>query len=68
MAINSTLFPEYRIKTLSVGDAAWLLETDIDTMLRYVDRGIIDALDIGSNGNIEFRREDVARLLAKLGA
>ena len=59
---------EQIITMLRTGDVAWLFGTHGNTVRRWADRGIIRAHRISRRGDRRFRREDVARLLAKLGA
>jgi len=59
---------EQTIAMLRTGDVAWLFGTHGNTVRRWSERGIIRAYRIGRRGDRRFRREDVARLLAKLGA
>ena len=59
---------EQTIAMLKTGDVAWLLGTHSNTVRRLADRGIIRAYRINRRGDRRFKREDVARLLAKLGA
>ena len=59
---------EQTITVLRTGEVAWLLHIHSNTVRRWVDRGIIRAYRIGHRGDRRFRREDIAHLLAKLGA
>jgi predicted site-specific integrase-resolvase len=68
VTLDVAAYPETQIKTVGIDDTAWLLETNIETLLSWVDMGLLEAVDTDSNGNMEFRREDVADLLEKFGA
>lgn len=68
VTLDAIAYPKSQIKTVSMEDTAWLLDVDIDTLLLWVDRGLIEPIDNNINGNIEFRREDVADLLELFGA
>jgi len=68
VTLDTLAYPKTQIKTVSIEDTAWLLDIDIDTLLLWVDRGVIEPIDNYSNGHIEFRREDVADLLDLFGA
>ncbi len=68
VTLDLAVYPETQIKTVSIDDTAWLLDVEIDTILLWVDRGIIEAFDTDSSRNMEFRREDVADLLELFGA
>jgi DNA-binding transcriptional MerR regulator len=68
VTLSAAAYPETPIKTVNIHDTAWLFNVKIDTLLSWVDRGVIEAVDNDSNGNMEFRREDVADLLEKFGA
>ena len=57
-----------KIKTLSIEDVAWLLGTDVSTVKPWASSGIIKSCRTSSRGEQMFRREDVANLLASLGA
>ena len=59
---------EYRIKTLDAGKVAWLLGTDSKTVQLWAYSGIIKTYRTTRYGDRLFRRGDVARLLARLGA
>ena len=59
---------EQTIRMLRTSDVAWLLSTDKKTVCRWADAGIIRAYHTSNRGNQRFKRDDVARLLAKLGA
>jgi len=59
---------EQTITTLRTRDVAWLFSAHASTVRRWADRGIIRAYRINRRGDRRFRREDVAHLLAKLGA
>jgi predicted site-specific integrase-resolvase len=58
---------ENRINILSINDVAWLLGIDIEAAQRWVDAGIIETCPITNHSQQCFRREDVAKLLARLG-
>jgi len=58
---------EGRIKTLKIDEVAWLLSTDIKTVQRWANAGIIKVCRITGSGKQMFRRDDVAHLLASLG-
>jgi excisionase family DNA binding protein len=60
-------YSEQKIKMLSTSDVAWLLDTQRNTIKRWADAGIIKAYRNGGRDE-RFKREDVAYLLAKLGA
>jgi len=68
VTLDAVAYPKTRIKTVSLEDTAWLLDVDVDTLLLWVDRGVIEPVDNNISGNIEFRREDVADLLELFGA
>ena len=53
---------------LRTGDVAWLLHVHSNTVRRWADKGIIEAYHITRHGERRFKRDDVAHLLAKLGA
>jgi len=59
---------ELTTTTLKTSDVAWLFGTHSNTVRRWADRGMIRAYRTAPRGDRRFRREDVARLLAKLGA
>ena len=59
---------KFRIKTLRIDDVAWLLDTDVGTVQRWANSGIIKACRTTHRGEQLFRRDDVAYLLASLGA
>ena len=61
-------YHEQIITMLSISDVAWLFGIHSNTVRRWADRGIIRACRSNSRGDRRFRRRDVARLLAKLGA
>jgi hypothetical protein len=68
VTIDAVAYPRTRIRTVSLEDTAWLLDVDVDTLLLWVDRGVIEPIDDNISGDIEFRREDVADLLELFGA
>ena len=68
VTLDVVAYPKTRIKSVSIEDTAWLLDVDVETLLLWVDRGVIEPVNNYSNGNIEFRREDVADLLEQFGA
>ena len=68
VTIDAVAYPRTRIRTVSLEDTAWLLDVDVDTLLLWVDRGVIEPADSNDYGDIEFRREDVADLLELFGA
>ena len=68
VTIDAVAYPRTRIKTVSLEDTAWLLDVDVDTILLWVDRGVIEPVDSNIYGDIEFKREDVADLLELYGA
>lgn len=59
---------EQTIAILKTGEVAWLLGTHNNTVRRWADRGIIRSYRINHRGDRRFKREDVARLLDRLGA
>ena len=59
---------EQTIAMLRTSDVAWLLGTHSNTVRRWADQGLIRAYRTSRRGDRRFRREDVARLLAKLDA
>ena len=62
------LYTKLRINTLKIAEVAWLLDTDVSTIQRWVNSGIIKSCRTKPSGEPLFRREDVASLLASLGA
>lgn len=58
---------EQTITTLKTSDVAWLFGTHSNTVRRWADQGMIKSYRTAPRGDRRFRREDVARLLAKLG-
>ncbi|MFC1932393.1 hypothetical protein ACFLXU_02015 [Chloroflexota bacterium] len=58
----------YKIKTLSTDKVAWLLGTDSKTVCLWTGAGIIKPYRTNRYGDTLFRRGEVARLLARLGA
>ena len=68
VTLDVVAYPKTRIKSVNIEDTAWLLDVDVETLLLWVDRGVIEPVNNYSNGNIEFRREDVADLLEQFGA
>jgi len=61
------LLQKFRVKTLSIDDVAWLLGTDVATIQRWVKSGILKC-QTADHGEQLFCREEVASLLANLGA
>ena len=59
---------EQTIAMLRTCDVAWLFGTHGNTVRRWADRGVIRAYRISRRGYRRFKREDVAQLLANLGA
>ena len=53
---------------LKVDDVAWLLGTDGRTVQHWVDAGIIKAPPPNGSSSLRFKRQDIARVLSKLGA
>ncbi len=62
------LHTERRIAMLTIDDVAWLLGTDIKTVQRWANSGIIKACRATGCSKPIFRRDDVAHLLAMIGA
>jgi len=54
-------------ETLKLSDVAWLLSTNVKTVQQWANSGIIKPKRITPQGELLFRRDDVARLLARLG-
>lgn len=61
------LLQKFRVTTLSIDDVAWLLGTDVATIQRWVNSGILKC-QTAAHGEKLFLREEVASLLANLGA
>ena len=59
---------EYKIKTLDTDKVAWLLGTDSKTVCQWANAGILKPYRTTRCGDRLFRRDGVARLLARLGA
>ena len=55
-------------RTLKTGEVAWLLSTDRKTVQQWAKAGIMRPYRTNGLGDLIFKREDVACLLAKLGA
>ena len=53
---------------LRTSEVAWLFDVNSNTVRRWADRGVIKAYRISRRGYRRFKREDVAQLLANLGA
>ena len=53
---------------LKVDDVAWLLGTDNKTVQHWADAGVIKVFPPNGSGSLRFKREDIARILSKLGA
>ena len=56
-----------KIKKLRIEDVAWLLDTDVKTVQRWANAGIIRPCRTAPRGDILFRLDDIARLLVRLG-
>ena len=53
---------------LTVAEVAQFLHIHNNTVRRWSDQGIISAYRIGRRGDRRFKREDIARFLAKFNA
>ena len=57
-----------RIQFLRTSDVAWLLDTQDKTIDCWTEAGILKCHHLDHRGERIFRREDIAELLARLGA
>jgi excisionase family DNA binding protein len=60
-------YNDKKAEMLSTSNVAWLLDIRRNTVKQWADAGIIKAYRNGGRDEM-FKREDVAHLLAKLGA
>ena len=59
---------EQKHRMLKTGEVAWLLSTDKKTVQQWAKAGIVKPYRTNGLSDLKFKREDVACLLAKLGA
>jgi hypothetical protein len=57
-----------RIRFLRTSDVAWLLDTPSNTIDCWTEAGILKCHHLDRQGERIFKREDIADLLARLGA
>ena len=57
-----------RIRFLRTSDVAWLLNTQSNTIDCWTEAGILKCHHLDRHGERIFKREDIANLLARLGA
>ena len=57
-----------RIRFLRTSDVAWLLNTQSNTIDCWTEAGILKCHHLDRHGERRFKREDIASLLARLGA
>lgn len=58
----------HRIRFLRTSDVAWLLDTQGNTIDCWTKAGILKCHHVDRRGERIFKREDIADLLARLGA
>jgi predicted site-specific integrase-resolvase len=68
MVQTAVLEPKVTSTVLSSNEVAWLLGTDVMTLENWGNAGIIKPCRNSFPGDKHFRREDIAALLAKIGA
>ena len=56
------------IRFLRTSDVAWLLSTKSNTIDAWTEAGILKCHHLDHHGERRFKREDIADLLARLGA
>ena len=59
---------ERRIQFLRTSDVAWLLNTQSNTIDCWTEAGILKCHHLDRDGERIFKRQDIADLLARLGA